>query len=255
MRAFVAGKKLELAGATFIQDFASQVATLYRTIRVENSRLRNEIKKLRNTCVELSDTIAQAEAREAATQAAAPDVEIVAVEPRMGGGEGQVGEPKICVPVCDTVLPNIEKINLNTLGKKPCYFNGEDPMPSEWIREYKDAISDNQWSAQTAIYYFKHFLKDDATAWFNMEVKSVIRASWTWNDLHTLFEANYLGRAESDRLRLILNNMIMGGSDRAANFIPRVQQYLLMLSPRMNEPEQVNRISEKLRPEFANAIS
>ena len=118
-----------------------------------------------------------------------------------------------------------------------------------------DAVEDNQWSDATAIFYFKHFLTKDAATWFKLSVRPAIRDDWTWQDLFTKFEENYLGRAEENRIRAILRGLIMTREDRANNFIPKVRQYLLLLCPDMPEKEQVDRIAEKLRGEFAPMIS
>ena len=56
------------------------------------------------------------------------------------------------------LLPNVQPMNLNKLVKRPRYFDGNEPLPREWIEEYKGAMEDNCWSEQTAIFYFKHFL-------------------------------------------------------------------------------------------------
>lgn len=127
-------------------------------------------------------------------------------------------------------------------------------MPREWIEEFQDAILDNHSSEQMAIYYFQHFLSGDASTWFKLSVRPFITGRWLWADLFQAFERNYLGRAEEDRSRLMLREISMSRSDRAANFIPRIRQLLLMLSPSMSEHEQIGRITEKLRPEFARTI-
>lgn len=127
------------------------------------------------------------------------------------------------------------KINLNQLVKKPRYFNGESPPPSEWIDEYQDAMEDNCWSEITGIYYFKHFLKDDAASWFKLQAKPKLNANSSWQDLYKLFEENYLGRAERDRLTR--NTTSVEGSNLFLfPYYSRVHDALMLL-PRSLDPE------------------
>lgn len=149
---------------------------------------------------------------------------------------------------------NIQKVDLSKLVKKPRYFDGNEPLPREWIEEYKDAIEDNRWNEETAVYYFRHFLSKDASSWFKLNVRPKINNNFKWSELFKEFEANYLGRAEEDRVRLMLNKTTMSYDDRVANFIPRVQRMIRILNPEISEKEEVDKISEKLRADYAAAI-
>lgn len=148
----------------------------------------------------------------------------------------------------------VEKLNLNKLLKKPRYFDGKNPLPYEWIEEYRDAIEDNKWNEATAVYYFKHFLTGDAATWYKISVRPKIQPGWRWSNLDEVFAANFLGRVEIDRTRLLLNNLIMKKEDRVSTFIPLVQKYLNVVEPGLSEKQIVSQVSSKLRPAYAQAI-
>lgn len=127
-------------------------------------------------------------------------------------------------------------------------------MPRELFEEYKDAMEDNGRNEATSIFYFKHFLNEEAALWFKLQVKPKIRKNFTWNDFEKHSEANYLGREEKERVSLFLKELRMKQDDRVANFIRKIQQYLLILNPDITEIEMIQSIQKKLRLEYASAI-
>lgn len=148
----------------------------------------------------------------------------------------------------------VQLINLNRLVKKPAYFDGIKPMPREWIDEYIDAIEDNCWNDQTAKYYFKHFLKGEASLWFKFSVRPKLKEDSTFDTIYKLFEFQFLGRAEKERVTLLLDSLRMKSDERVSTFVPKIQQYLYILNPNLTEIEIVHTIERKLRANYADAI-
>lgn len=234
---FKSGSQISQDGLMWLSDLIESLADLYVTSKAANKSLKTERDKLSK---EVAGLLCQMEKSN------------ITIPPSDISQEFQEAKEDMNKNAWD--LPNVQHINLSKLVKKPRYFDGDDPMPREWIEEYQDAMEDNFWSEQTAIYYFKHFLKKDAATWFKLSVRPRINKDWKWKDLFSLFEANFLGRAEKDRIKRLLRELRMKPEDRSATFIPRVRQYLLMLSPEMNEADQVSNITEKLRAEYATAV-
>lgn len=225
---FIEGTKIEADGVEFLNDFAETMVSLLLEAKTSLTREITEVTRLKRQVVR------EQLARESqpSSDISAPSTELAIASPTSG----------------------IQRVDLNKLVKKPRYFDGYDPLPREWIEEYSDAIEDNRWNDATSIYYFKHFLVKDAASWFKLSVRPVMKDDWTFQDLFKEFESNFLGRAERDRLRVLLRTTVMGTEERVATFIPKVLRILLMLTPDMSEKEQVARVSEKLKAMYATAI-
>lgn len=253
-RCFVVGAEIDESGQEWLFDYAEGMTALYEKCRSEAKAIKTERDKLEKRTVDLTSkldmTVAKLESIELEnSRKKAPEEE--------SRDSQEMADLELQLPLSvdnQWNLPNVRQINLKSLVKKLRYFDGESPLPREWIEEYKDAMEDNCWSDQTAIYYFKHFLQKDAATWFKLTVRPMVKSNWLWPDLFEVFEQNYLGRAGKDRIKRLLRELKMKQEDRAANFIPRVRQYLLMMSPDLSEEDQVSNIKEKLKPEYATAI-
>lgn len=234
---FVPGRKIEDQGIEFLADLLESLASLYLTSKDELSTERKELSLKNKKISTLESEVSAFHALADENETPLATTSVVSVKPTstVPGGNG--------------------KINLKNLVKKPRYFDGSNPLPMEWLEDYKDAKLDNLWNEETSIYYFKHFLISDAASWYKMNIRPNLNITIkSWAELEEAFSKNYLGRAEEDRVRSIIRNMVMTKEDRVSNFIPRLRQHLLTLNPNLPEVEQVHRISEKLRPDYASAI-
>lgn len=117
-----------------------------------------------------------------------------------------------------------------------------------------DAIEDNGWSEQVAIKYVTTFLSGKAVDWYKLEVRPVLTNQTTWQDFFSFFEANFLGAADRQRTRSLVNDTKQGQNETVSTFIPGFKRLLYLFYSDFSETEIVERVTEKLRPEYLRVI-
>lgn len=115
-------------------------------------------------------------------------------------------------------------------------------------------MEDNGWSEHVAIKYVKTFLTGKAADWFKLEVRPCLTRGTTWKDFFKMFEENYLGAADRQRTRRLVNEYKQGQYETVSTFIPGFKRLLYLLNPDLSDAEIVERVTEKLRPKYRKII-
>lgn len=152
-------------------------------------------------------------------------------------------------------MATVPPIKINQLVKRPADFNGVTPHPRIWIEDFIEAVEDNGWSERSTLKYIKTFLIEDAASWFKLEVRPVLTDQSSWADFYRLFEENFLGVADRQRTRRMVNEAEQKEGESVSTFIPNIRRLLFLMDPDMSELEQVGRIAEKLRSAYQRIVA
>lgn len=147
-----------------------------------------------------------------------------------------------------------QRIKLNELVRPIEKFDGFKPTPRRWLDEYERAAESNNWNKATMVKYFVTFLEKSALDWYETIAVAKVGRHPEWRDLRAAFIRQYLGDADKQSIRQIIERTHQKDKEPAAVFIPRMVRMFRLADPLKSNEEMVSAVRGKLRAVYQDKL-